>query len=134
MSLFDEVRQDIKTNNESFKEFLDEISYEGRPKSIEKHDFLEPQDIADWRLCSAYIDWFLAVDGEESVYNVSFMRNVIDSSLESFIENFEKRPNSVSVKKFDQLLAILSLGRWKAMKVNTSRLDISDLQKEIFAR
>ena len=94
-------------------------SVKSRYDSIPKN--LDPTELTDWRLCTAYIDWIL--DNVDHNASGDFRGHEILMVLEFYFDNLGYGAKSSSVKNFDQLLDLLSALRWK--KANKSPCDKS---------
>ena len=101
--------------------------YDSIPKN------LDATELADWRLCTAYIDWVLdTVD--RTTYGDDFRGSEILRVLDFYFGKPGCGVSSSNVKNFDQLLNVLSAVRWKRTHKSPSGETICDLSWEIIDR
>jgi len=119
-------REKITILNKQFKDILDLARGEER---IVLNTVLSQRDLAGWRLCASYIDWWLCT-------NHNAYEGLILQVLETFVNMWEEEPTkniSISIRNFHQLLIILSLYRWDLLGINIKKVDAEELEEEIEA-
>lgn len=113
-------------------------SVRSRYDSIPKN--LDATELADWRLCTSYIDWILDTVGRMSYgsdYHGDEVLKVWDEILrvlEFYFDNLDGGVSSSTVKNFDQLLNLLASIRWKRSNKESSCKSHNELSCEIFNR
>lgn len=123
-----DIWQKIYELNNRLKAQLNSRSkYDSIPKN------LDATELADWRLCTAYIDWILdTVD--RTTYGDDFRGSEILRVLDFYFDKPGCGVSSSNVKNFDQLLNVLSAVRWKRIHKSSSGENINDIAWEIIDR
>jgi len=100
------------------------------------HNMLGLLGIEEWRLCAAYIDWFIEVWGGSQRF--TRLEKVIIDVLDDFLKRYHEKSANFelfkTIKNFDQLLCLLSMMRLQFLDTHTHHIKTSDLEDEIQTR
>ena len=122
--------------NADFKDSLGVVGNEDGEANYELHNMLGHLGIEEWRLCAAYIDWFVEVWGASPQF--ARVGKVIIDVLDDFLKRYHKEGANFelfkTVKNFDQLLCLLSMLRLQFLDIHTHHIRTSDLEDEIQTR